>query len=141
MKILAAVDGSQHSTAMVEKLIARIGWFRELPEITLLHVHHPLPYKRAAAWAGKEAVHQYYEEESDAALLPGRAVLESAGVACTLDKQVGDPAIEIARVAEAGDFDLVAMGTHGHSGLTNLVMGSVATKVLASLKRPVLFLR
>ena len=37
--------------------------------------------------------------------------------------------------------DLIAMGTHGRTALTNLVLGSVATKVLACSKVPVLFLR
>ncbi len=141
MKILAAVDGSPHSTAMLDKLCARFGWFREPPALTLLYVHLPLPYKRAAAWAGKEAVHQYYEEESEAALAPARGVLAKAGVACAVEKRVGDPAAEIVRFADEGGFDLVAMGTHGHTGLANLVMGSVATKVLAGAKTPVLFFK
>jgi len=33
------------------------------------------------------------------------------------------------------------MGTHGHTALANLVMGSIATKVLASSKVPVLFMK
>ena len=40
----------------------------------------------------------------------------------------------------AGGFDLIVMGTHGHTALENLVLGSVATKVLAISKVPVLFL-
>ena len=40
----------------------------------------------------------------------------------------------------AGGFALVVMGTHGHTALGNLVMGSVATKVLAARKVPVLFM-
>ena len=47
----------------------------------------------------------------------------------------------IARVLEAGKFDLVMMGSHGHSALGNLVMGSVATRVLAHCKTPVLLVR
>jgi len=37
--------------------------------------------------------------------------------------------------------DLVMMGSHGHSALGNLVMGSVATQVLAHCKVPVLLVR
>jgi nucleotide-binding universal stress UspA family protein len=44
-------------------------------------------------------------------------------------------------VAEDGKFDLVVMGSHGHSALANLVMGSVATQVLAHCKVPVLLVR
>ncbi|HWS05017.1 MAG TPA: universal stress protein, partial [Burkholderiaceae bacterium] len=40
-----------------------------------------------------------------------------------------------------GKFDLVIMGSHGHSALANLVMGSVATQVLAHCHVPVLLVR
>lgn len=44
-------------------------------------------------------------------------------------------------MAESGKFDLLMMGSHGYSALGNLVMGSVATKVLAGCKVPVLLVR
>lgn len=139
MKILAAVDGSTHSLTMLGKLCDRFDWFRDPPQLVLAYVHPPLPYKRAVAWAGKDAVHQYYEEESDAALAPARALLAQRNVTYTAEKHVGDPATELARIA-AG-YDLIAMGTHGATGLTSIVMGSVATKLVATSPIPVLLLR
>jgi len=47
----------------------------------------------------------------------------------------------IAKTATDGKFDLVVMGSHGHGALVNLVVGSVATEVLASCKVPVLIVR
>ena len=43
-------------------------------------------------------------------------------------------------VQEQG-FDLLVMGTRGHGALAKLVMGSVATQVLAQCKLPVLLIR
>jgi nucleotide-binding universal stress UspA family protein len=54
---------------------------------------------------------------------------------------VGHPSDEIASYAEAGNFDLVVMGSHGVGALKNLVLGSVATKVLARCTVPVLLVR
>ena len=42
---------------------------------------------------------------------------------------------------ETGEFDLIVMGSHGHNALSSLVMGSVATKVLANCSVPVLLVR
>ena len=42
----------------------------------------------------------------------------------------GHASNEIAELAHAGKYDLIVMGTHGHSALGNLVLGSVATGVL-----------
>ncbi|MNY73767.1 Universal stress protein family protein [compost metagenome] len=47
----------------------------------------------------------------------------------------------IAKTATAGKFDMVVMGSHGHSALGNLVMGSVTTQVLAHCQVPVLLVR
>ena len=47
----------------------------------------------------------------------------------------------IAATASEGSFDLLMMGSHGHGTLGNLVMGSVATQVLARCKVPVLLVR
>ena len=141
MKILVAVDGSPQSLGAVAALADRAAWFREAPQVTLLHSHLPIPYKAAAAWAGHEAVAKYYAEESDAALADAVKLLGARGMAFTVEKCVGDPADEIVRHAAAGKFDLIAMGTHGHTALASLVMGSVATKVLARSKVPVMFMK
>lgn len=141
MKILVAVDGSANSLDAVAALADRTAWFRDAPEITLLHAHPPIPYKAAAAWAGHEAVARYYAEESEAALEGAVKLLKARGVPFSVEKCVGDPADEIVRHAMTGKFDLVAMGTHGHTALANLVLGSVATKVLARSKVPVLFMK
>ena len=55
--------------------------------------------------------------------------------------QFADVADAIAKLADGGGFDLLMMGSHGHGNLVNLVMGSVATQVLASCKVPVLLVR
>jgi nucleotide-binding universal stress UspA family protein len=141
MKILIAVDGSEQALATVAALIRRLEWFRAPVELTLFYSHPPLPYKHAAAWAGKEAIHSYYEEESVAALATARELLVGHGIGHTVEKRVGEPAHEIVAFAAAAGLDLIVMGTHGHTALANLVMGSVATKVLANAKVPVLFLK
>ena len=51
---------------------------------------------------------------------------------------VGDPAHAIAETAEKEDCDLIVMGTHGRTGLTRLLMGSVAESVVRRAKCPVL---
>ena len=52
MKILFAVDGSDNSSVALERLVAHVSWFREAPNIALVHVHPAIPYGGAAAWAG-----------------------------------------------------------------------------------------
>lgn len=141
MKVLIATDGSKHSQDAIEAFASRIRWFREAPAIELVHVHPPIPVGRAVAWAGKDVVDRYYAEEAADALKPAEALLSRREIAFHAVKLVGEPDKEIVRHAEASGCDLIVMGTHGHTAMANLVMGSVATKVIAASKVPVLLLR
>ncbi len=53
----------------------------------------------------------------------------------------GDVATQIIAYAEREDFDLVAMATHGRSGIDRFVMGSIAEKVVRHTTKPVLLIR
>jgi nucleotide-binding universal stress UspA family protein len=53
----------------------------------------------------------------------------------------GVPFDEIVRFARDRDIDLIVMGTHGHTGLAHLLMGSVAEKVVRKAPCPVLTVR
>jgi nucleotide-binding universal stress UspA family protein len=67
--------------------------------------------------------------------------LQAAGFTVDTIVRFGDPADEIVAYAEANAVDLVAMATHGHSGLRRLVMGGIAQQALRRLSRPVLVVR
>jgi nucleotide-binding universal stress UspA family protein len=66
-------------------------------------------------------------------LLPDVRALRDAGYAVSMQIQVGDPARAIVDVAAREEVDLVAMATHGRTGLRRLVRGSVTAAVLGEL--------
>jgi len=53
----------------------------------------------------------------------------------------GDPDKEICRVVQESHADLIVMGTHGRTGLSRLLMGSVAEQVMRQAECPVLTVR
>lgn len=67
--------------------------------------------------------------------------LKQAGITVRSEVRLGDPAGEILHLAEEASVDLVAMSTHGRSGLARWAIGSVATKVLHEGKTPLLLVR
>lgn len=67
--------------------------------------------------------------------------LQEAGYAVTAAVRFGDPADEIVSAAGNEGVDLIAMTTHGRSGLRRLVLGSVAEKVLHRVSLPILLVR
>ena len=54
---------------------------------------------------------------------------------------VGDPATAIVETAEKEDADMIVLGTHGRTGLTRLLMGSVAEAVVRRANCPVLTIK
>jgi nucleotide-binding universal stress UspA family protein len=141
MKILFATDGSPAALAALESLLRHESWFAARPEITLVHVHAPIPYGMAAGWVGRKTMNEFYAEESAKALQPARDALDRQGAAYTVEARVGEPAKEIVTQARDGGFDAIALGTHGHTALATLMLGSVAQKVLTQSTVPVLVFR
>ena len=141
MKLLFPVDGSDFALSALAKFATMVPLFREKTELILINVQLLLPHPRALAYVGQEVVAKYYEVQSEEELAAARERLEQGGFSFRVEKRVGDPAHEIVNFAESERCEMIAMGTSGLTALKNLVMGSVATKVLAASTVPVLFLR
>jgi nucleotide-binding universal stress UspA family protein len=140
MKILVTVDGSSFTKRMLAYLTAHDEFPGRSHEYTVLHTVPPVP-PRAAAVLDKATLDTYYEDEAEKVFKPIRTFLGKQGLAAKFVSKVGPVADTIASFADKGKFDLMVMGSHGHGSLTNLVMGSVATKVLAKCSTPVLLVR
>ena len=108
----------------------------------------PLPmYESAqdAAWA-RHPIYASQEWQSlDAALtdtlIPVMHELQKAGYRVSVAVRFGDPVTEIVQLAMTEGVDLVAMTSHSRTGLSRLVLGSVAAEVLHRLQLPVLLVR
>jgi nucleotide-binding universal stress UspA family protein len=140
MKILLAVDGSAYTKKMLAYLATHLEVFSAKNEFTLFTVQTPLP-PRARAAVGADVANGYYADESEKVTAPVLKFLKRHDIDPKVMHKVGSAGEQIAKQANAGDYDLVMMGSHGHSALGNLVMGSVATQVLAHCKVPVLLVR
>ena len=89
-----------------------------------------------------EAVATYAElrKEQAAGVLEGAAnAARTAGVSCeTIQAESGQPHQAIIAAAKDNGCDLIVMSSHGRSGLSMLLIGSVTNKVLTEAKTPVL---
>lgn len=140
MKILVAVDGSAYTKRMLAYLAAHDEWLGEQHDYTVLHVVPAVP-PRAAAALDKAILSAYYDAEAEKVFKSIRAFFGKQKLNATFVAKVGHAADHLAATASKGKFDLLVMGSHGHSTLGNLVMGSVATKVMAHCDTPVLLVR
>jgi nucleotide-binding universal stress UspA family protein len=139
-RVLHATDFSKASAPAFANALE---WAKRMhAELRLVHVI-PLPlvgdgYVSKDAYDGlMTAVRR--EAESRLAELAARA--RKAGVRTSAEVLTGVPHEQIVAAAKRGRADLVVVGTHGRTGFSRLVMGSVATRVIALARAPVLTVR
>lgn len=142
LKWLVPVDGSESSVRAVSHMLGKLEWFKQPIEIHLLNVQHLMPYgNRVTSVLGPDTVAQYHHEEGLAALQPTRAKLDAAGVKYVFHIGVGDAAETIVEYAKEKGCHQIVMGTRGLGSVSNLILGSVATKVIHLSDIPVLLVK
>jgi universal stress protein A len=135
-RILVAVENS----AADRSILAHVSGLARLTGAELLLVHV------ADGWAARNfnqlELRESEEMKSDRAYLEAlQTELMAQGFKVQTQLAMGDPATELVRAAEAQSVDLVAMSTHGHGFLGDIVHGATADRVRHLLKVPVLLLR
>jgi len=82
------------------------------------------------------------EMKQDRAYLEGRrAELAAEGFTCAAVLALGEPSDEIIKLAREKDVDLIAMTTHGHRLISDILYGATADKVRHAVNVPVLLLK
>lgn len=140
MKILVPVDGSKASLNAVKYAAKLSGNMRSADSVTLITVHDDQGLRHAKQFVGKAEIADYLREVSEKELKSSLAVLKKAGVKYTTIIQTGHVAAAIASTANKS-YDMVIMGTKGRSALADLLIGSVAQRVIASCKKPVVLVK
>lgn len=138
MNILVPLDGSPLAEAVLGEL-NRLAAPGQMHVVLLRVVHRTQPVR------GDEAAAYYTVAELQASArdyLEGIARrLAEQGVEAEVAIRAGDAAQEIVAAAHECRADLIAMGTHGRSGVSRVVLGSVAEAVVRRSPVPVMLVR
>lgn len=135
-RILVPVDGSPSSNHAVDHVIAHKKSGADV-EVHLLHVQPSLMPSDVPDIAKPGLAERLAFDDADHAFATAKQHLEDSGVNYTTRTELGDPPSAIALYADVHGCDEIVMGTRGLGPLKNLLMGSVAMKVLHVVKVPV----
>jgi nucleotide-binding universal stress UspA family protein len=140
-KIMVATDGSEHVRKAVDSAIE----IAKISDAKLYAVHvialgfYSLTHSTDSEW-DKAMKEQLTKEGKEAT-----AYVENAGKAANVKVESvileGNPAEEIIDFAEKNDIDLIFMGTHGITGISRFLLGSVTENVVRHSKTAVFVLR
>ncbi|MFN8446275.1 MAG: universal stress protein [Caldilineaceae bacterium] len=147
-KILVTLDGS----ALSKKVLSAVRQLFAPPdtELILLQVIDPLTYSPyivpmtpTLTWDPQLIEHEWVDHRRMIVedINSVAHALEAEGYHVCVHIPVGDPIHEICGAARSEQVDIVAMATHGRSGIMRLMLGSVAEGVLRSISVPVLLVR
>jgi nucleotide-binding universal stress UspA family protein len=133
--ILMTLDATPTDRAIIEH-VKKLAKFMN-SRVVLLHV----ATSAVAQWRGPDAAGEEIEE-GQAYLNGVKAEFEAAGVQAEAQLAYGTPpAKQIVKWVQDNGCDLVAMSTHGHRLLGDLLLGQTASDVQHSISVPVLLLR
>jgi nucleotide-binding universal stress UspA family protein len=133
-KILIALDATEADQTILDHVSALARSFDST--LAILHVADGW----AARWFGPDAVSREIDEDK-AYLEAMRTRLAAEGLRVEAELAYGDPADEIVKWVRTRGCDLVAMSTHGHRFISDMLYGSPAESVRHRVDVPVLLLK
>jgi nucleotide-binding universal stress UspA family protein len=125
-RLLVPIDDSEPSRAAIEEAITLF----DPREIILLHVVELDAMTHGAAGAAAEGLHEERENQAQELFDDARRSIEGTGVAVETVVETGDPSSVIVDAVESSNADHIVMGSHGRSGLSGVLVGSVAKNVI-----------
>jgi nucleotide-binding universal stress UspA family protein len=140
LTILAPIDGSNNAIRVVEHVVGLALQSRQA-EVCLINVREAMDSPEVHRFWSPEKIAEFQKTEGNLLLDSARKRLDQAGVRYTADVVIGDIAPTIAAQATARGCNLIVMGTRGMGGIGNLLMGSVATKVVHLTDVPVMLVK
>jgi len=149
-KIMVPLDGSE----LAECVLPHVDGFAtgcQVETIIFVRVIGPIHYPIVSSTASPQFIQtmkentkiaEEQEKSSAAGYLKGvTSRVKQGGVKYKTEVLVGNVAARLVDYVKANDIDLVLIATHGRSGLSRWVRGSIADRVLRSSSAPVLMVR
>ena len=135
-KVLPTIDGSESSDRAVKHLIHLVKSSQPM-DVHLLNVQPPIMAGEISLIATAKTVENIHHDKGEKTAESARALLDDAGIQYTFRIELKHIAETIARYARNNQCETIIMGTRGMSAISNLILGSVATKVIHLVDVPV----
>lgn len=140
LKILLPFDGSSSALHAVQYAV-KLSQSEIKMEVYLLNVQEQPAIELSPALLTPEMRQTHHREEGEKTCRPAQTLLSNARIAYQALVEIGNVADVIALLAKNKKCDAIIMGTRGMSRLANLLMGSVAYKVVHLSEVPVVLVK
>ncbi|HHX74777.1 MAG TPA: universal stress protein [Firmicutes bacterium] len=145
MKILVCTDSSKHSMKAL-KMAAQVAAGCKADTIDIVHVYHvdlhlSDLHSTVSQIEQYEFMQKFKKEEGEKILDAAARVFAGLNAEVNTILKEGHPAGTIIKMAAAGNYDLIVMGSRGLGGLKKALLGSVSNAVLQEVQTSVLIVK
>ena len=141
MHIAVAVDGSENALRAVRHAISLGRQFKEPPKITLVNVHLSALISPVAKGIDRHQIEEYMDQIAEEELSEAKKVMAESGMTAQVIKGHGEIAPTMLEIIKKEAVDMLVMGGKGRSSLSDLILGSVTTKLVSVSPIPVLVVK
>jgi nucleotide-binding universal stress UspA family protein len=141
MHIGIAVDGSENSLRAVKHAIGFAQQLKQAPSLSLINVHLSALISPVAKGIDRIQIEQYMDQIAEEELKAARQAVTDSGLSAQVIKGHGEVAPTIIEIIKKEKIDLMIMGGKGRSSLSDLILGSVTTKLISVSPVPVLVVK
>ena len=141
MKMLVAIDGSKNALRALKYAIKLAGKLSEPSSLVLVNAHDDTALRGASQFVSKDTVKGYLDDLSNSELAEAVALAEKSGLSFETRLVRGQVAQTILKAATDRDCDQIILGSKGRSALRDLLIGSVAQRVIAMSTIPVTIIK
>ncbi|WP_458209566.1 universal stress protein [Haladaptatus sp. NG-SE-30] len=139
-RILVPTDGSEQSKKALEHVLT------EFPDadVTIINIIDPIDVGYTSTVGMPGYSEEWYEESkanAEALFEDAQEIADEYDVTLSTETELGRPSQTIVEFAEEHDFDQIVMGSHGRSGVSRILLGSVAETVVRRSPIPVTVVR
>ena len=138
-RMLVAIDGSKMSNKALKSAL-QIAKER-YSKVGVIHVEKNVMISENMTTDSIDEIYSKINHEVDALFDEAKALAEDEDLEIDTHYVMGDPAVQIVKTAEQGNYQLIVMGSRGLGAIKGIVMGSVSYKVLQLSHCPVLIIK
>ena len=137
---LVPLDGSEVALRAIDWVIQSSSLMKDAPQIHLLNVQPSLP-RDIGRYINADTIRDFHRDTGMTALTEAKVRLDAAGLTGEQHVLVGETGPTVVEFAASHACTQIIIGTHGHSGLTGTLLGSIAMRVVHLAKVPVVLVR
>ncbi len=141
MRIGIAIDGSENSLRALREAIRLGNMMKEPASLLLINVHLSALISPVARGIDRKQIESYMDQIAEEELADAKRIVADAGLSAEIIKGHGEVAPTILQTIKNEKLDLLVVGGKGRSSVTDLLLGSVTTKLISLSPIPVIVVK